>query len=155
MTPFEDMLNTMMETQKKMWDSFFQTMQGMGKSQSARAWEQTVSVGEEILKSTFKAQSDMVQAWSKSLAAMPGVPPQTLEAAKQFQEMYQRWSETQERLWANWFEMLKKFDPTKVMGAWPEAPQNPFQVWQDTTQKIMDAQLEWMRASQSAGKSSK
>ena len=50
MQPFEPTMQSWMETQKKMWDTFFETMQGFGKSQNAKAWEQTVSAGEEILK---------------------------------------------------------------------------------------------------------
>lgn len=145
MQPFEPTMQSWMETQKKMWDTFFETMQGFGKSQNAKAWEQTVSAGEEILKNTFKAQSEFIQTWVKSLTAVEGMPAQALDSAKQFQEMVQRWSETQERLWANWFDLLKKFDPSKVVGAWPETPASPFQMWQEASQKMMDTQLEWMR----------
>src|SRR5512143_812970 len=104
MQPFEQTMQSWMETQKKMWDTFFETMQGFGKSQNAKAWEQTVSTGEEILKNTFKAQSEFIQTWVKSLTAVEGMPAQALDSAKQFQEMAQRWSETQERLWTNWFD---------------------------------------------------
>jgi len=143
---FEDMMKTWTESQKKMWDSFFETMQGLGKSQSAQVWERTISMGEQAFKNTFKTQSEWIQNWVKEMSAMEGVPAQAQETAKQFQKMYEQWSETQARLWVAWFDMLKKFDPSKGIGAWSETSPSPFQAWQDSTQKVMETQIEWMRS---------
>ena len=32
------------DTQKKAWDSYFETMQGLNKSQTTRAWESTLEL---------------------------------------------------------------------------------------------------------------
>lgn len=144
--PFEEMMKTWMDAQKKMWDSFLNAMPDAGKSEAAKAWEQLVTNGEQTLKTTFQGQSELIQAWVKSATTMEGTPTAFVESAKQFQETYTRWSEAQQQLWTNWFEMLKKFDPTKGMSAWPGMPANPYQIWQEETRKMLDRQFEWMRS---------
>jgi hypothetical protein len=142
---FEEMMKNWMDNQKKLWDGFFDTVQGFEKPQSAQTWEHVVALSEETFKKSSQAQTDWVQMWVRSLTSVPGLPNQASESAKQFQEMYQRWNETQERLWSTWFAMLKGFDPSKGMGAWAGMSANPFQMWQESTRKMVDAQFEWMR----------
>lgn len=148
----EEMMKTWTTTQEKTWKDFFDTMQGMGKSQSTRMWESTLSMGEEMLKNTLKTQSEWLAAWVDGLASMEGVPAPAVESARQFQEMAVRWNKTQAELLGNWFGMMKKFAPARPTDAWAEAPQNMVKTWQDTTQSIMDAQAKWMRSWMSQGK---
>ena len=145
-SPFADAMKTWMDAQKRMWDGFFEATQGYGKSPSTKSWEQLVSMGEETLKNTFQAQAGWIQTWVKSLTGVEGTPSQVLDSAKQFEDGYRRWSEAQQQIWANWFDLLKKFDPSSMTGGWPASFSNPFQVWQETTQKMVNAQFEWMRA---------
>ena len=142
----QDMMKTWMGTQRRMWDSFFDTMQGASKSQYSRAWEQTLDVGEQALKNTFKAQADWMQAWVEGFESIEGVPESGVEYAKQFQEMASRWNESQQKLWVNWFEMLRNLDPERKSGGWESTVENMFKTWQDSTQKIMETQTEWMRS---------
>lgn len=142
----EDMMKTWTATQQKVWDSFFDSVQNLGKSQSTRVWESTLSVGKDMWKNIFKTQSDWLAAWVEGLASMEGVPPQAVESARQFQEMTARWNSTQVELVENWFNMLKKNVPSQPTDAWTETPQNMFKTWQDTTQSIIDAQIKWTNA---------
>lgn len=143
-TQFEDMMNNWTDTQKKVWDSYFETIQGLGKSQSTRMWESTLSMGENMLKDMFKTQMQGLTAWVEGLSKMEGVPPQMVESARQFQEMVERWNKTQSELLENWFVMMKKFAPSTPADSWTEMPQSMFKTWQETTQSIMDAQTKWM-----------
>jgi len=143
---FEDMMKTWTETQKKVWDSYFDTMQGLNKSQSARMWESTLNMGEEMFKDMLKTQLQGLKAWVDGLSKMEGVPPQMVESAQQFQEMVSRWNKTQGELIENWFGMMKKFAPSTPADSWTEMPQAMFKTWQDATQSIMDAQTKWMNS---------
>ncbi len=143
---YDEMMKSFVDTQKKMWDTLFDSVPGSGKSETAKAWEQFVSMGEQTLKNTLKSQSELIEGWVKTATGTEGAPPAIVDSAKQFQETFARWSEAQERVWTGWFEMLKGFDPDKAMGAWPVAPGNPFQMWQDESRKMIDRQLEWMRS---------
>jgi hypothetical protein len=145
-TQFEDMMKAWTDTQKKAWDSYFDTMQGLNKSQGTRMWESTLTMGEEMLKDMLKTQMQGLSAWVDGLAKMEGVPAQMVESARQFQEMSARWNKTQSELIENWFGMLKKFAPASPTEAWTEMPQTMFKTWQDTTQSVMDAQTNWMRS---------
>jgi polyhydroxyalkanoate synthesis regulator protein len=142
----EAMFKAWTDTQKKMWDTFSESMAGFGKSPSEKLWEQTIKAGEELVKNSFAAQAEWMNAWSENFKNLEGMPSQATEALIQFQEMTERWAATQEKLWAAWFDMLKKMDPSQFTGTWGEMPKNPFQVWQDSTKMVMDTQMEWMQA---------
>ena len=142
----EAMSKNWMDAQKKVWDNFFDTVEGLGKSQSTKMWESTLSVGEDMLKNMFKVQSDWVAAWVDGLASIEGLPEAAIDSAKRFQEMTTHWNKTQADLIVNWFEVLKKFAPTRPTETWAELmPQSMFKTWQDSTQSIMEAQVNWMR----------
>lgn len=141
---FEDMMKTWTDTQKKVWDSYFETMQGLNKSQSTRMWESTLTMGEDMFKDMFKTQMQGLTAWVDGLSKMEGVPEPMVESARQLEEMVGRWNKTQSELIANWFGMLKKFAPASPTDAWTDLPQSMFKTWQETTQGIMDAQSKWM-----------
>lgn len=143
---FDDAMKTWTDAQKRVWDSFFDSVGGLGKPQSARAWESALNTGESMLKEMFKTQNQMLASWVEGLSKMSGVPAQAVESARQFQEMGTRWNKTQAELIENWFSMLKKFAPAAPSDAWSEIPQKMLKTWQDTTQGIIDAQLKWMES---------
>ena len=142
----EEMLNTWTETQKKLWDSFYESVPDFGKTPSEKLWDQTIATGKQALKNSMAAQADWLNTWVDYISNLEGVPPQALDSAKQYQEMSKRWSETQEHLWENWFDMLKKFDTSKMASGWAGVAQDPFKVWQESSQKVMESQADWMRS---------
>jgi hypothetical protein len=141
----EAMFKAWTDTQQKMWEAYSENISNLGKSPSEKMWGQTIKAGEELVKNSLAAQVEWMTAWAANFKTMAGMPPQAAEAVAQFQEMTGRWAATQEKLWAAWFEMLKKLDPSQFTGTWANMPQNPFQIWQDSTKTVMDAQMEWMR----------
>jgi len=144
---FDDMMKSWTDAQQKAWGDFFDTMQGAGQSPGTKLWLQTLAVGEEMLKNTLRAQADFLTAWVDNLGTVPNMPAAALESAKQFQEMAARWSKTQEQLFENWFGMVRKLVTSlPAEPAWADAPQSMFKAWQASTQSIMEAQAEWMRA---------
>jgi hypothetical protein len=141
----EGMMKAWMNTQKSMWNSFFENMQAAGKSQSSKVWEQTLNVGEQVMDNIFKAQEEWMQAWIEGLDKIEGMPEAGINYAKQLQEMARNWSETQKKLWTNWLANLRSFDPEKKPGSWDSSMDNLFKTWQESTRKIMETQTEWMR----------
>jgi hypothetical protein len=142
----EEMFNAWSEVQKKIWESYLKSVEEIGKSPSQKLWEQTVSVGEQAINNTLTAQSKLLQMWQEYLATLEDVPSQIVESTKQFQEMAGQWEGTQKQLWSNWFDMLKQFDFPKASESWSTGPSNPFQIWQESTQKVFEAQTEWLKA---------
>jgi hypothetical protein len=84
---FEEYMKTWTENQQKAWDSYFETMQGLGKSQSQRAWESTLSMGEKMLKDMLTSQNQWLASWVEGLSTMSGVPAQMVDSARQLQEL--------------------------------------------------------------------
>jgi len=142
----EEMVNNWTKIQKQLMETYFESMSEMTKSPSEKLWDTTVSTGKQAIKNTLSAQDEWVRSWIDYLKSIEGLPKQALESAEQFQDMSKNWLKTQGQLWDSWFEMLKKLDMTKMTSSWGTASSSPFQAWQDSTQKIMEAQAEWMRA---------
>jgi hypothetical protein len=141
----EEMAKTWTETQKKMWDNWFNTVQNFEKNQVFEAWKKTVETWEESVKNMLDAQTAWTQMWADNLTSAGGASKEMVEWSRQLQEMARRWSETQKQLWASWFDMVKKFDPAKMTGGWDTEGQKMFQGWQEAMQKVVDTQTEWAR----------
>jgi hypothetical protein len=142
----EEMMKSWTENQKKLWDSFFANAPDLGSLTGEKVWEQTVDAGETATKNNLAAQLDWLQMWVDQLDTMEGVPDQVKESAKQYQEMTKQWVTAQESMWANWFEMLKKFDPSQYTMNWSEVTQDPFKTWQESAKNIMDTQATWLQS---------
>jgi len=141
----EAMFKAWTDTQQNMWETFSESMSGFGKSPGEKMWAQAIKAGEELVKNSMAAQAEWMKSWSESFKSLEGMPEQAAQAVTQFQEMNERWTATQGKLWGAWFEMLKKFDPAQLTGSWAEMPKNPFQVWQESTKMVMDTQMEWVK----------
>ena len=142
----QDMFNAWTEAQTKMWEAYTESVSNFGKSPSEKFWDQTIAAGEGLVKNSLTAQAEWLKTWAENFKSMDGMPEASTEALNQFQEMTERWVSTQEKLWGAWFDMLKKFDPSQFGGAWTNVPKDPFKAWQESTQQVMEAQMEWTRA---------
>ena len=47
-------------------------------------------------------------------------------------------------MWQGWFDLVKKADAPKMAEAWGEEGQKAFATWQESAQKMMDAQTQWV-----------
>lgn len=140
----EEMFKAWSDAQKKLMENWAESMKGIGVPQGTEFWEKTLAAWEETLEKSTKTQIEWTEKWIENLKSMEGMPEQAVKSTERFQEMTQRWTSTQEQLWAKWFEMLRGLDPSSLTEKWSEAIQNPLQAWQDATKKVMDAQAEWM-----------
>ena len=140
----EEMFKAWTQAQTKMWEAYSESVSSFGKSPGEKVWEQTVAAGEELIKNSLAAQAEWLKTWAENFKTMEGLPTGAAEAFEQFREMTKGWSAAQEKLWAAWFDMLKKFNPSQFSGAWGNMPKDPFQVWQESTKQVMDTQMEWM-----------
>jgi hypothetical protein len=117
-----------MNTQKSMWNSYFDAMQGAPNLQAARCGIKRWISASRQMGNMFKARRWM-QAWVED-NKIEGMPEAAVAYTKQFQEMVKQWSETQKKLWANWVGYLRNFDPDKRPGSWEQHGQS-HQSWQN------------------------
>ena len=141
-TQFESMMNGWADTQKKVFDSYLSSVQGVNQSQQKYMWESMLAMGEEMLKNILKTQVQGLSAWVDGLGKTENVPAQVIESARQYLEMAERWNKIQSETIEKWFSMLKKFVPSSLSTDW--TGQDMFKTWQETSQNIMDSQAKWM-----------
>ncbi|MCI0417841.1 MAG: hypothetical protein L0312_01245 [Acidobacteria bacterium] len=147
----EEMFKAWSETQRRIMENWAGSVRGLGRAQGTDLWGKTLSTWQDTLEKSTKAQAEWTEKWIENLKSTQGMPQEALESTRQFQEMMRRWAVTQEQMWLKWFEMLRSLDPGFMTDKWSDAFQNPFQVWQDATKKVMDSQAEWMRGWMGSG----
>jgi hypothetical protein len=140
----EEMFKAWSEAQKSLMDKWVESVKSLG-SPDTEMWAKTLETWEETAKNTFSSQAKWTESWIENLKSTEGLPEQAVESINRFQEMAGRWNNTQEELWAKWFTMLKDMDFSQSAEKMTETMKNPLQAWQQATQKVMDAQADWMR----------
>jgi hypothetical protein len=155
-----DMLKTYTSTQQKVWESWVSSMQVMATPQSPEAWQKTVDTWRGTVKYALEQQLELTRLWAESVAtssvnmpsmpsvpgmpAMPGVPATAVEWTRQMLEMTRTWTETQVRFSENWFEMLKKAEPSALGQSWDVGQaQKIMATWQEAAQKAVEAQTQF------------
>ena len=140
----EDMFKSWGDAQKNLMDKWVENIKSLSGIQDPELWNQTIETWEETAKNTHQSQSEWMEGWIEKFQEVEGLPEQALTLIEKFQEMGDRWTETQGQVWEKWFEMIKDFDPTQATDQWLEAAKNPIQSWQKATQRVFDAQADWL-----------
>lgn len=140
----EEVVKTWTDTQKKMWDSWLQAaQQGPDQFPVAKVWEKSMETWEETVKNTMAAQDEWMQMWADSFEKQKGIPEEVGQWVKQAQTMNKQWSDIQAQMWNSWFEMAKKVDPAKMTDSLDAEGKKAFAAWQETAEKVMEAQEKW------------
>lgn len=142
----EETIKTWTGSQQNMWDSWIQTIQSFGSNQAGETWDKSVDGWKDSVSRVLEAQNTWTQFLVDSVTSGPGATKQSTEWSKQIMDVSKRWSETQSKLWDSFFETVKKADPSAMSQNWnAEEIQKIVQTWQETTQKSMETQMEWIR----------
>ncbi|NNJ10036.1 hypothetical protein EKD04_006830 [Chloroflexales bacterium ZM16-3] len=160
-----DMVKTWTGTQQKVWDTWLSSMQLMSSPQSPETWQKMVETWRGTVKQALESQLQVTQMWAEGVAAasvntpsipgmpampampsIPGVPGTAVEWTRQMLDMTRAWTDTQVRFSENWFDLLKKADPSAIAQGWDMGQaQKMMATWQDAAQKALDAQNEFSR----------
>ncbi|NTU84104.1 MAG: hypothetical protein HGA45_32840 [Chloroflexales bacterium] len=155
-----DMLKTFTSTQQKVWESWVSSMQLISTPQSPEAWQKTVDTWRGTVKYALEQQLELTRLWAESVAtssvnmpnipgipgmpALPGVPATAVEWTRQLLDVTRTWTDTQVRFSENWFELLKKAEPSTLALNWdPTQAQKIMSTWQDAAQKAVEAQTQF------------
>ena len=142
----EDVLTAWTEAQKKIWSGWVETAErNSGQAQMADTWRQAVDTWEGIVKKSLDAQLEWSQRASDSVGALPNMPKDLVDWSKQTQELGARWNEAQQQLWDSYFGLVKKAVPVKMLGTFDDENQQLFRAWQESVEKIVDAQAHWSK----------
>ena len=66
---------------------------------------------------------------------------ETMEWAKQSEEMLKSWTETQKKMWDEWTKAMQSFGKSPSTEAWEKT----VETWNQTIQKVLDGQVEGAR----------
>ncbi len=143
----EEMIKTWTGAQQKMWESWLNAMQGMGPvASSSDAWHKSVEAWRESVKGALEAQVAWTRFWADSVVNSSNSPREVVEWSNQVIDMMKRWTETQTQLSESWFETVKKSDPSAIARNWNnDEAQKVVHAWQEATQKLIEAQMGWLR----------
>jgi hypothetical protein len=93
----------------------------------------------------MEAQRDWTKSWVESLDSIEGLPDQAAQSAHRFHEMTEQWLNTQQKLWASWFEMIKGMDVSNLSDNWVDMARDPIKGWQDATERVLETQSKWLQ----------
>jgi hypothetical protein len=134
----QEMMKGLMDSQQKLWQSWTEGAQ----TSPASNWTKTLKTWENSFKNFMDTQATWTRMWVRGLSEnteIEGIEDFT----KSVEEMTHKWVETQQKLWENWFEMLKQFDPEKTSATIKTDAEKAMTLWQDNMKKVLDTQTEW------------
>ncbi len=161
-----DMIKTWTGTQQKVWEAWLNSAQLVTTApQSPESWQKIVETWRGTVKQALEFQLQLTQLWAEGVAAtsvniptvpglqglpslpnLPGIPTTPVELTRQILDLTRTWTDTQVRFSENWFDVLKKIDPTALSQSWdPTQAQKIVASWQDATQRVIEAQNEFGR----------
>ncbi|MBV9281924.1 MAG: hypothetical protein JOZ41_17735 [Chloroflexi bacterium] len=141
----QDLINAWFTEQQKLLTNWMAAMQGLGGGQGARAWRESLETWQRSVETTLDAQNEWIRRWNEAMRAPEGVPPQVSASFQQAQELLQRWTDAQRDLWRSWFDVMKELQPGGERDTAGDAGQSMMRIWQDATQRVIDAQTAWVR----------
>ncbi|MCS4505091.1 hypothetical protein KBTX_00293 [wastewater metagenome] len=130
----EDAMSGWTETQRRLWDQWFEGMRSAGLGgPAADAQKQQIEAWQKAVEEALERQ----QQWIRSLSGGGGnTDPGDWGA--QMQQMMRAWTETQSELWRSWLARMEEMQP-----AVRDMP------WYRNARDVLDA---WEQAGEQAGK---
>jgi hypothetical protein len=147
-TSGENLINTWAQAQQKLLTNWLDTVKRYSGAQGPDLWKSTVDAWQTSVQQTLDAQEEWMRQWTKTLVNTQGTPGELQALAREGRDQLQRWIDTERELWQSWFKIVKdiNFKVDTGMGAQPAG--NLLQLWQETTQKMIETQAglarQWM-----------
>ncbi len=141
----KNMYKTWSDTQKTLLENWTETVESFTGKPDTAWWDKAMETWEKTVENAFSSQTEMTESWISNMSAIDGMPAQAVESLERFQEMAGQWQGTQQDLWNRWFEMVKEFSPVEPTEQMSDLFRDQVKTWQEATQKVMEAQEEWMR----------
>ena len=133
------------DAQKTVWDNWLGFSKQFDTTQTTDVWSKSISLWEEAVQKTLEAQVDWTRVWADRVKGVTGVSTEMTDLLRQYQELTTRWCEAQQQVWESWFSLLRSMKPGQTGGDLFKEGQKVLTTWQETTQKLIDAQGEWAK----------
>jgi hypothetical protein len=141
----ESMLKTWSETQQKLLTDWLDTLRKLGGTPTLELWTKTVDAWQSSVKETVDARAEFTRQLTETLANAKGTPEELRELARKEREQVQQWAEAERELWQGWFNIVREINFRPEPGAGAQAGRNLVQLWQESANKMIDAQAALVR----------
>jgi len=141
----ESMLKTWSETQQKLLTDWLDTLRKLGGTPTLELWTKTVDAWQSSVKETVDARAQFTRQLTETLANAKGTPEELRELARKEREQVQQWAEAERELWQGWFNIVREINFRPEPGAGAQAGRDLVQLWQESANKMIDAQAALVR----------
>jgi len=122
-----NLIETWMEQQQKLWQSWMQNVQqASGGSSPAQPWTQGLSHWQEAVDQTLETQKKAIRAWADQVAMVEGAPEEMKRWASDGVNVVDQWTDAQHKMWQQWFELMGhtggggEEQATRLMAGWEQ-----------------------------------
>ena len=141
----ETLLKTWAETQQKLLTDWLDTLRRFGGAPALELWTKTVDAWQSSVKETVDARAEFTRQLTDTLANAKGTPEELRALAREGREQLQHWTEAERDLWQGWFNAVREINFRPEPGAGAQAGRDLVQLWQDSANKMIDAQAALVR----------
>jgi hypothetical protein len=139
----ESLLSTWASAQQKVLAGWLDIVQETQRPSRAVAWNETVKAWQTAVQETLDAQARWLQDWSERVQVTSGSPTELRKKVQEAQVLLLGWTEAQQLLWQNWFDLIQQLGP--LLEAGYQADEHLLSRLRESGREIVNAQEEWVR----------
>src|SRR5213594_2458815 len=116
-SPEETLMTNWADTQQKMLVGWLDLLQGTGQPSRKMVWSETVKAWQSAVQETLDAQARWLRDWSGRVQVTSGSPTELRKKVQEAQVLLLGWTEAQQFLWQNWFDLVQQLGPLLEAGS--------------------------------------
>ncbi len=133
----EEAMSTWTETQRRLWDQWFEAMRGGGAGSGA--WEEARATQQRQVEAWQEAVREALERQQQWIGGLSGGAADPTGWATQMQQMMRAWTEAQSELWRNWLERTEKMQPAVRDMPWYRNAQQVLDAWEQAAKQATSA----------------
>src|SRR3989442_9278838 len=142
-SPEESLVATWAEAQQNLLTGWLDLVQGTEQPSRKMAWNETVKAWQTAVNGTLDAQARWLRDWSGRVQVTSGSPTELRKKVQEAQVLLLGWTEAQQLLWQNWFDLVQQLGPLLEAGS--QADEHLLSRLRESGRAIINAQEEWVR----------
>src|SRR2546429_9551173 len=142
-SPEETLMTSWADSQQKMLVGWLDLLQGTEQPSRKMVWSETVKAWQSTVQETLDAQARWLRDWSGRVQVTSGSPTELRKKVQEAQVLLLGWTEAQQHLWQNWFDLVQQLGPLLEAGS--QADEHLLSRLRESGRAIVNAQEEWVR----------
>lgn len=140
----EDILKTWTDAQKRLWESLCSAVP-LQPPTGVEAWRETylknLASWEAAIQRSLEQEAAWVEEWVRRVAQEKGTPEVMAAWVRQMEEVLQRWIQTQNQWWSDYFAVLRRGGFAPPAPAEPLAPTDPTETVAPQSPAVVEAPI--------------